>query len=287
VYVLSPDQLNLSVEFSPPLIAHYLPAAEKALKNALKRAEIPGMLPPKVLVQKMASLSQAISTLNNHAIITGADLIAVGTHAKKGLARFFLGSFTEVLLLGSTVPVLTINPKTKLPARDNHILFATDASPASQEAFKRLINLAKDLKAGITLYHYVKNPIEPIIQSGAFLLGGGWIPVSTYVRDESAQLERELEKMAERARKAGIQTEVLMDSGLEGVTEGVLENAKKKKATLIALAAQSGPVAATLMGSIARQVVRTAECPVWVIRKKEETAKKPRGRKRSYNVTLF
>lgn len=41
----------------------------------------------------------------------GANLIVMGTHGRKGLARFFLGSVAEQVLRSSTVPVLTLRPK--------------------------------------------------------------------------------------------------------------------------------------------------------------------------------
>lgn len=284
IYVLSPEQLNLSVEMTPKLFSHYRPAAEKALKQALRNTHIPSIIEPHVLTEKSASLSQSVQALNSYALSSGADLIAVGTHAKKGLSRLLLGSFTEALLLQSRVPVLTINPKAKSSTRDNSILFATDTSEGSEAAFKQLLKLAKDLGSKLTLYHYIRNPIDPIIQSGAFLLGGGWVPVSTYVRQESAQIEKDLEKMAQKARKEGIKTEVIVDSGFEGVTEGILEAATHSKATLIALAAQSGPVAAALIGSISRQVVRSADIPVWVIHTQPP---QPKSKKKSTSVRLF
>jgi len=287
VYVLSPEQLNLSVEFTPQLIAHYKPAAEKTLKQVLKNTQIPGLIAPQVLVENAPSLTQTAEALNAYALSTGADLIAVGTHAKKGLARMLLGSFAEALLLHSRVPILTINPKTKSKARDNSILFATDGSPSSEEAFKYLLKLAQDLGTKITLYHYIRNPIDPIIQSGAFLLGGGWVPVNTYVRDESAQIEQELQKMVEKAKKEGIKAEILIDSGYEGITEGILNSAAETKAVMIALAAQSGPITATLIGSISRQVVRSAETPVWVIHTEIQKPKAKLKPKKKSTIRLY
>jgi nucleotide-binding universal stress UspA family protein len=42
-----------------------------------------------------------------------ADLIAIGTHGRRGLARFFIGSVSEELVNHSFCPVLTVNFKEK------------------------------------------------------------------------------------------------------------------------------------------------------------------------------
>lgn len=41
----------------------------------------------------------------------GCDLIAMSTHARSGLGRLLMGSVTEEVIRGSSVPVLTIKPQ--------------------------------------------------------------------------------------------------------------------------------------------------------------------------------
>ncbi len=49
---------------------------------------------------------------------TGADLIAMTTHGRAGLSRWMLGSVTEKVLRGSTVPLLIVRPaKAKVSAK--------------------------------------------------------------------------------------------------------------------------------------------------------------------------
>lgn len=266
VYLLSPDQLSISVEFSPPWIAHFQPAAEKALAATVKDTKIPGLMKPKVLIQKIPSLTHAVNMLNSYALSSGADAIVVATHAKKGLPRLFLGSFTESLLLSATIPVFTIGPSAKIRASANpHIVFATDLSKSSQLAYRKILRLAKDLTARLTLYHHIPNPIEPIFQSGVYLMGGGWVPASAYIKEESATLRKQLDRMAAQARRIKLRADVVVDSDGAGVTDGLLALAERQKISLVALASQSGPMAATLIGSIARQVVRASNIPVWVL----------------------
>lgn len=264
VYILSPDQLNLSVEFTPPWVEQYRPAAEKAIQSAMEKSGIPNIVKPKVIVQKIPSLRSAVKGLSAHALSSGADAIVVGTHARQGLPRFFLGSFTEALLIASKVPIISVNPETKFDSI-NHIVYSTDFSKESEAVFKKVVSLAKALNAKVSLFHHVQNPIEPIIQSGVYLLGGGWVSVSAYMAEEVETAEKLAKEMAAKFKKEGIPIEIFVDSGRQGIADSLLAFAEKNNAGMIAMAAESGPVAATLIGSVARQVVRGAHCPTWVV----------------------
>src|SRR5262245_21477512 len=59
-----------------------------------------------------------------------ADFIVMGTHGRRGLERFFIGSVTERLLRRASVPLLTIGgPKTNgSPSKIRRLLVATDFS---------------------------------------------------------------------------------------------------------------------------------------------------------------
>ena len=92
VYVMSPAELNVSVEFTMPWIMHYLPAAEKALSKLMEAMFIPNALPPHVLVQNHASTSDAVKTLAGYALKSGADLIVVSTHGRSGVGRLLMAA---------------------------------------------------------------------------------------------------------------------------------------------------------------------------------------------------
>jgi nucleotide-binding universal stress UspA family protein len=54
----------------------------------------------------VVSLEQPAVAIMNEARSQGADVIAIETHGRSGLARFFLGSVADKVIRGATIPVL-------------------------------------------------------------------------------------------------------------------------------------------------------------------------------------
>lgn len=265
VYVLSPAELNLSIEFTPPWITQYRPAAEAALKALVKALPFKA-LDGTVLVQHVASTRGGVEKLLDHARSTKADLIVSATHARKGFSRMFLGSFAETLILHSRVPVFTVNPHQKIRTECfEHILFPTDFGPHTASLLNTINSFAKLLGAKLTIYHAMPNPIEPFVQSGMFLLGGSWVPVHTYFAKDVKQRSEKLERLVNWSRKKGVKTEYFLDQAAASVSNNVLNFVEKKKVDLIAMSSRSGTMTSAIIGSSARQIVRHSPCPVWVV----------------------
>jgi nucleotide-binding universal stress UspA family protein len=87
----------------------------------------------------------------------GIDLVVVGTHGRKGVQRFLLGSTSEVVLHNATCPVLTIGPHVDTPrifslTLDN-VLFAAELAAQSRHAIEYALALAAEQHAHLTLLH--------------------------------------------------------------------------------------------------------------------------------------
>ena len=59
---------------------------------------------------------------------TGADLIVMGTHGRRGFRRLIVGSVTEAIVRKATVPVLTVNEKTAAAAPLSAIIRAMETA---------------------------------------------------------------------------------------------------------------------------------------------------------------
>lgn len=265
VYVLSPEGLDLALEFSPPWIKEYKPAAQKSLRLALEKIGLPGLLEPRVLLQPKPSLSSMVRLLARYAKNAGVDLLVMGTHSRKGFSRLFLGSFAESTLLYARVPVMVVGPHSET-REFKRILFATDFGNKSNMVFQKVLSLATDLGARLTIFHSISHPIEPVVQSGAFLLGGGWVDIPEYMTEVEETNRKQADRWNAQAQKQGVEAEVIFFPSGGSVSKSIVDYAQTHEIGLISIAAESGLLASALIGSISRQVVRNAHCPVWVFR---------------------
>ena len=92
------------------LIAAMRDGAEKVLQEALRVATAAGVEADSMLFDKFGErLAEAVA---GAAKLWGADLIALGTHGRRGFSRVLLGSGAEQVIRDAPVPVLVI--------RDDH-----------------------------------------------------------------------------------------------------------------------------------------------------------------------
>ena len=75
---------------------------ERIIGNATER------LDPAVDVVDAVDTGDPVETILDYAEVVDADLIVMGTHGRRGLDRYLLGSTTERVVRLSSIPVLTI-----------------------------------------------------------------------------------------------------------------------------------------------------------------------------------
>lgn len=265
VYILTPDQVNVSPNFFSEWAKTYRPFAERALRSLTGQSELKRVADPKVLVASHPSIRVAVDRLIGYAKERDADVIAATTHAKGGFSRLLMGSFAETLFLRSDIPVYVMNPLSKVGRKIASILFATDLGEESRRSFDSVLDLAAKTSAKLTLYCRVATQelLMPTMSPGA-------VPppaLDSLIQEEVEEKTKMVEKWAGIARKRGLMTQVVIDQTPGGVAASIVKLAESGNHSLIAMVAHTGPVASALMGSTTRQVVRTAPCPVMVLRK--------------------
>ena len=261
VYVVSPAELRVSLEFSVPEKERLHTVAKQALDRAVQILRLPNLLEPRVLVTHGLSLEATTTALSRHAETNGAELIVAGTHARKGVDRFMLGSFTENLLILSHVPVLLVNLGLKPVRNFRRVIFASDFSPESRKAFRRFCETFTPMNAEIILYHAVPKPPKWTLRSGTNLFVGD----ATKGRQEKLSMRKKLaQPFLEEATVAKARVELRIEEAEEKIYEEIVLKAVNERAGVIGMASRSGTVAATLLGSATRGVVRRSPVPVWV-----------------------
>lgn len=217
---------------------------------------------PLPVLQKGLYLRSDIDALVTAAKKEKADLILVNTHARKGLSRFWMGSFAETLMHHSEVPVLFLNPHSRPAGPIKSLIFPTNLSPESQKALSKVAKLAKSIKAELILY----NNIEYFVATPGLSFTETMVFTQNIEKDIE-QRRKKLEKTAQKLReKSKIKVKVVVDEKDLRVSEGIQKLAKKTQGPLIVMLSQTGPFLSVLAGSTTRKVVRESSHPVLVLR---------------------
>ncbi len=188
------------------------------------------------------------------------DLIVIGTHGRRGLPRFFLGSVAEEVVRHAPCPVFTLrHHEKKATTHPKKILLATDFSPCATAALKHATAFAHLDQSELHLLHVVEEVVWPEIY------GPGGAHFLTSQRDIR--------------RKAGLgELQRTEDEELQGLnvtlhcvhghpSEAILEHLKSLEPDLLVLGSRgTSGLGRLLLGSTAEVVVRSASCPVLTVK---------------------
>lgn len=252
---------TLSRHFTNYTLKDVESAVTRGIQTFLANHPVPNLVEPKVLAVNETSLRKSVALLDEHATRENADFIAVGTHGRKGVPRLFLGSFAESLLLTSKHPVLVVGPNIKLVRPIQDILFPTDFSAGSRKIFNSVLELAKILVARVTIFHALEPMVTPFLFEQAWMLK----------EDLPGELEKsyvdEARTWVADAQNRDVRADYKIYQPTTSSSDAIVSFAKERSMDLIAMKTQSGQLEAAIAGSIVRQVVRDAACPVLVMRK--------------------
>ena len=183
------------------------------------------------------------------------DLIAMGTHGRRGLDRLVLGSVTERILRTVRAPVLAVHtlPRGSAAAREKpvqfrKILFCTDFSDNSPRALEYAFLLACKCKAAISLLHVIERP------------GGG--------KDLEAEKQQVLQKL-EAVVPQSVQNCATVELGVRAgqAYQVILEHAAEMEADLIVMGVRGrNALDVALFGSTTYRVIQLGKCPVLAVR---------------------
>ena len=271
VHVFSVADLSLSVEATSSLVDGYLEAAKSALGRLIADTHLEGLEPGMIIFDAVASKSRAAEAISEFAASWNADLIIAGTHGRSGLPRLILGSFAESLVLKASVPVLIISHR---PLRDTpqawHWIYSTDLGQLSRRLFEQTVDIAQGLNTTLTVFHSIPNPLEPILQSGTFLLGGSWVPVHPYFAEDTELRRNKVKAWAQYATHHGVQAQDKVVENSASVSLELLQVSENENADLIVMAPRSGRFLEALAGSIVRYVARHSEAPFLILHRSAE-----------------
>jgi nucleotide-binding universal stress UspA family protein len=190
------------------------------------------------------------------------DLVVMGTHGRVGVERILHGSVAGDVLSTSRVPTLLVRPGAQTTSRLATLLVPVDESPEGQLALGPASQLAALAGARITLVE----AIPPLPASMATIpVEPGW---------EAAALSRArayLGGLAMRLVADGIAADAVARSG--EIPRTIVSVAEEVEADLIVMSTRAlgGPDRA-LLGTVADEVVRSANRPVLLVRRDPPSA---------------
>ena len=266
--------LTLAIHFNAKLLlAHIVPYSSAATQTHdveqqqcdSARREIQNLVPAdyrtRIGVETIVKIGNIDSDLLGIVRDESVDLIVMGTHGRRYWGRWFIGSVTERLLRKAPVPLLTmshvdvecaIEPG---PVELKRILYATDLPDNSSNGLRYAIELARTLRAALTVLHAVDHA-NFIYWAGA---------TAGYLQEQLTRLvherRRALGELVAHEGSAGMEIETLVVEGKP--FEKILSVAEERAIDIIVLNLQGkGMLERAFIGSTAERVVRLAHIPV-------------------------
>lgn len=213
---------------------------------------------------------RTVDLLAGYAERNGIELVVIATHGLSGWSRLWHGSITDSLIKELHLPFLTIRPieddgEGTLEFEEiEHILIPLDGSPAAESILGHAVALGgPDVR--ISLIQVVPAPVPNDPASVSFVLTVDQATLDAERANALAYLEaiaRDISHLVRRVDTAVIFEPRPLDS--------ILAYADQNGVDLIAIATYGrGGIRRGGLGSIARDILRSADVPVLVFRPPE------------------
>ncbi len=184
-----------------------------------------------------------------------ADLIAIGTHGRKGLKKMFMGSVTSRVLQSSPCDVLVVKNPGQNPDGYKSILLSYDGSSFSKNAMGRACMLAKNDGAEITALYVIPRYEEMVEFFSSSVIR------ENLIRDARKVMDGALEIASEH----GCNLKCEITDGPE--SEKIAEIARNLKSDLIIRGTHGwSGFNKAIIGSVIENVIVNAPCPVLAVR---------------------
>ncbi len=200
------------------------------------------------------------------------EVLALGTHGRKGIGRLVMGSVAEEIIRNARIPVMTIGPAAQESFRPGDrgghfkILVATDLGANSLKCESYALSVAKRIGAEIVLFHSLYEGLHPVLQT-AFSVPTPPREVDDWLQELKAAALKKLEKKCAQLRKAGVSCSLSLNSAPQTASEGVLQEIERQSPDVVMMGTHGRSlVSGAFFGSTARKMILEAPVPVFTVR---------------------
>lgn len=210
------------------------------------------------LVQNQVESAAPAEEIVSYSEDKDIDLIAMGTHGRRGVDRMLFGSVTEEVVRKAPCPTLTVRRGAEVAPSQavRRILVPIDFSDASDTAVQHAKEIALTYGAEIDLLHVVEEPFYP----PAYELSPPNFPTEEVVERSEAQL-------GDMAREEIGYEHVMVEATSGRPYRTILDYIDENDVNLTVLATHGRTgVDRLLLGSVAERVLRQSPKPVFVVK---------------------
>ena len=230
-----------------------LAAKAKVKLKALAEAHPSGGLPVEIIVREGRPIDAILSEAERHA----TDLIVMGTHGRRGVDHWLLGSVTEKVLRKSRCPVMVVRkpahhfvtPETSDdPMRLERILLCSDFSAPSIRSLEYALSLALEFDAELRIVHVLED-----------------VPKSTEIRDVTEEIQEKLIQAIPAETLDWLRVDATVRMGRP--YQDIVQLAVESEADLIVMGVEGrNALDIAVFGSTTHRVIQLAPCPVLAVR---------------------
>jgi nucleotide-binding universal stress UspA family protein len=214
-----------------------------------------------VLMREGSSRKQTVDRLLKYAKRIGADVIAIRARHARSWHGILNGSLADALLLRSDLPILTLPEGAGDPWGNDfgRVLFPTDFSDESHEAFLALLPLAAATHSSILLWYKCEYVVPETFQAIHA------IPAyNQFLQDDIQEHEASAVFWKAEGAQFGVPIECLVDEQPGYLEPAILRAAERYGANLIAVSGHPRHLPALVFGSVPLDLTHDAHSPVWV-----------------------
>jgi nucleotide-binding universal stress UspA family protein len=223
-------------------------------------------------VQAEVIVGEATKIIFDYVKLKSIDMVVMTAHGTSGIRPWAMGNVADKITRGVGVPTLLIRVNDAKIVEGKKliqkILVTLDNSDASKISIPYAVQLAKKLKADITLFSMAQTVYAQNINGAGIGAGmGAGIGVNWDAIDSATKKYTD-EYIEADIAKEGINVNHFSNVGLDAAFE-ILEMEKKIQADLVVMATRGrSSIARWALGSVAEKVLREGNRPILMIKQK-------------------